>query len=333
VSRTRGPALQKPGAKRSLTLALVGVVGLGPVVLPRQAAAAPDEQDREAKALYQQGKYREAAELYTKLRDERQQPKYLCNLGLCYAKMGHLEPAIETIQLCLGTATLVPGIRTDYENLLKRLEAQRAQAAGAANAPAAVPPPVDVALVPVPEAAPGYDPAQTGVPPGTPPGWGAPAASMAEAPAYPDPNAAYGYGYPTAPPPGYDPAAMNQPAARATDRQPAPSGKKRLPFGSYVTGAIGLVGTGMGIALVLHGQAVQQELDGSHGSAADREVLQNDKSRTRSGAIAAFVIGGLGLASSVVWALVAPTYVKPTIAGKSLDVAVGPQSVTVAGRF
>jgi tetratricopeptide (TPR) repeat protein len=132
---------------RSGGLAALVVIGLA-AAAPAQAA--PDKRAREAAQLYQQGKYQEAAELYTKLRDEKQNPKFLCNLALCYLKMGYLDPGVETIKQCLDTAALNPDTRTGYEALLARLEARRAAVGQPQEV--VVPPAVDVNLVAVPEA-------------------------------------------------------------------------------------------------------------------------------------------------------------------------------------
>jgi hypothetical protein len=281
--------------------------------------------------------------------------------------MGYLDPGIETIRQCLGGASLSADIRSGYQSLLSRLEAQRAAAGQPQEV--VVPPPVDVNLVPVPEAGvpyagtgqdpaagallatpgvagaaapawgtPGYDPnapnvaggpnspaTAAGVGPGAYPPAGP---GLAQAAPYGDP-AGYGAGYPAGPP-GY---ATPMPAGATPPVDPGPRGKRRLPFGSYVTGAVGVVGTAMGIALVLHGQAVQQELDSSKGNAADTEQLESDLSRTKNGSAVAFIVGGVGLGAAVVWALVAPSYVKPELAAGGVTVAVGPRSVGLAGRF
>ena len=323
------------------------VLALG-LLAAAPAQAAPDKRAKDAAQLYQQGKYQEAAEIYTKLRDEKQNPKFLCNLALCYLKMGYVDPGIETIKNCLGAAALTPDIRADYEALLRRLEAQRA-AAGAPQE-VVVPPAVDVNLVAVPEAAPypgtGQDPAAAVMPPGAgaPAGWpagndpaaAAPPTTMGQTPAYGDPNNPAGYpnGYPGAVsgPPGY---ATPMPPG-AAPMNPADSGRPRgsahVPFGSYLTGAVGVVGTAMGIALVLHSQAIQQELDSSIGNAADQETLTSDLSRTKNGATASFIVGGLGLGAAVIWAIVAPSYTKPELAvGGGVTVGMGPTGL--AGRF
>jgi hypothetical protein len=354
-------ASSRASCAKAFTSLWVTSIVLG--ALAGSAQSAPDKRAREAAQLYQDGKYQQAAELYTKLRDEKQNPKFLCNLALCYLKMGYLDPGIETIRQCLGAAALSPDIRSGYESLLTRLEAQRAAAGQPQEV--VVPPPVDVNLVPVPEAGvpypgTGQDPAAAALL-ATPavaaagvagaPAWGAPAydpnapaAAAAVGPgAYPpagpglaqaapyDPANPAGYpsGYPAGPA-GY---ATPMPAGAAPPPDAGPRGKRRLPFGTYVTGAVGVVGTAMGIALVLHGQAVQQELDSSQGNPADTEQLESDLSRTKNGSTVAFIVGGVGLGAAVVWALVAPSYTKPELAAGGVTVAVGPRSLGLAGRF
>jgi hypothetical protein len=320
-------------------------------------AAPPDRRAKDAAQLYQQGKYQEAAELYTKLRDEKQEPKFLCNLALCYLKMGYVDPGIETIRQCLATATLSADLRSQYEALLARVEARKA-AAGGQPQEAVVPPAVDVGLVPVegagaPIGGSGQDPA-AGVAPVPAPLYGVPAEPggpgpvlpgtvypqgaqppLVPAPGYADPaNPGYpGYaagppGYATPVPPGTAPLPVGDAGAGGE-----PRGKRRIPFGSYVTGAVGVVGTAMGVALVLHSQAIQQELDSSTGNAADMETLDSDLSRSKTGAVTAFIIGGAGLGAAVIWAIVAPSYIKPELAAGGLNVAVGPGSLGVSGRF
>ncbi len=344
-----GRSGQRP--RRAVSWAL-GLALAFPVMGGSPAQAAPDNRNKEAKALFQAGKYIEAAEIYAKLRDERQSPNYTCNLGLCYARLNALEPAIETVKQCLETAKLAPEVRADYEGLLAQLEAQRPQSTGAAPAAAAavVPPAAaDVGLVAVPDPAGAAGAAATQVsgqyPPGDP-AWqtapGAPTAPPAEGYGYADPNNPYGYGYQQGyPPPG--PGGWGTQGQAAPEAEQAkPDGKRRIPFGSYVTGLVGAVSTAMGVALVLHSQAIQQEIEGASNQSTDRALLQNDLSRAKSGTVAAFVIGGVGLSAAVIWAIVAPSYVKPELASGSgngrgktrgVGLAVGPQSIALSGRF
>jgi hypothetical protein len=115
------------------------------------------------------------------------------------------------------------------------------------------------------------------------------------------------------------------PPQEAVDR-----GERRIPFGSYVVGSVGVVSTALGIALLQHGNAIQEELDGTTID-ADRKKLEDDKSSTRTSATVAFVVGGAGLVGAIVWAIVAPSYSKT--AGTSPSIAVGPGHVGIAGRF
>jgi hypothetical protein len=309
-------------------------VALGAHAAP-SAPLAPsgDKRNAQAAGLFQQGKYREAAEIYAQLRDESGNAKYSCNLGLCYGKMGFLEPAIETVRHCLDNATLGAVTRADYEALLAKLEAQRQGGAAAVPPTEVAPLPVPAPVVPIapvvpvapaaPElgAAPAY-PAPAMPEPPAPPIYAQPAyPAPAEAPAYPQPAPYAG------PPP---PAPVVPDARKSADED---RGERRVPFGSYAAGAIGLVGGGMGIALILHRQAIQQELDGGMPADADRQLLEDDKSRASKGATAAFVVGGLGLTAAIVWAIVAPSYSKPKLAGLPLNVAIGPGEVGLSGRF
>jgi hypothetical protein len=96
-----------------------------------------------------------------------------------------------------------------------------------------------------------------------------------------------------------------------------------------------VVSGGMGVALLLHAQAIQQELDASISTTtdSDRRMLEDDKSRAKKGATVAFVISGVGIVTSIVWAVVAPSYAKPALAGTDMTLAVGPGSLGVAGKF
>lgn len=98
-----------------------------------------------ARALFAEGRYREALEVYVKLYAETAHPTYLRNVGRCHQNLGEPEKAIASFREYLRQATdLAADQRATIEGYIREMEeAKRSRAAPDASPLAAQPVSVD----------------------------------------------------------------------------------------------------------------------------------------------------------------------------------------------
>ena len=129
-----------------LALGLVagGLLTLGAVA---PAAAADEPREVKARALFTQGQYAQALELFSTLYAESADPVYLRNLGRCHQMLRAPEPAIDAFRgylrrarkLRAGEREEIDGYIAEMESL-KKAQAEAAAAAEAKPLPPAAPP-------------------------------------------------------------------------------------------------------------------------------------------------------------------------------------------------
>lgn len=137
------------------TILRVALLVLGVLVAGASdpAAAADEPREVKARALFTQGQYAQALELFSTLYAESADPVYLRNIGRCHQMMRAPDPAIDAFRGYLRRARkLRAGEREEIDGYVAEMESlKKAQAEAAAAAEAK---PLPAAAPPVPEPAP-----------------------------------------------------------------------------------------------------------------------------------------------------------------------------------
>jgi hypothetical protein len=198
---------------------------------------------KQARQLYKEGKYEDAAKIFSDLSAER--PDVLVftrNLGACYYYLRRPEPALSNLREYLQRATdLAPDDRAEVERWIVEMERLRDQLTGAASATAAAPAPQ--APSPVPPAT-----AQTSPVPASPP-----SAAMT-----PDTSVPASGGSPLATPAG---EVQTVPPVAA-------SSGSGLRIAGIACGAVGLAAIGTGIYFYTRATSLSDDLTSSSSPSA-----------------------------------------------------------------
>jgi hypothetical protein len=302
------------GCPAGLVLSLVAAAGAG---------AAP-AKEKEASRLFFSGKVQEALAIYVDLVVETANPIYMCEIGRCQQRLGHLVEARRNVRECLAAAKLTAAKKRQFQAVLAEIEAA-ARTPGAASA--AVP---DAPAAATP-AAPAPDPLAPPAAPGPPlPSASAATPVAAAAPAAPPPPAA-----PPAPAqPAWDPGPYGQygpPPAhlRQVADAPAPARGAWMRPTAYVAGAVGLLGVGAG---VYSGLTAKKKFD-QVVRIYDDEAYKDGK-RFNTYQYIGYGVGAVGLGTALTLFLMAPGANQPQASqGRGLALVVGTDNLAVAGSF
>ncbi len=106
-----------------------------------------DQRELKGRALFFQGEYQQALDIYSTLFAETNETLYLRNIGRCHQKLGHANKAIEAFQEYLRRSPRLKESERqeingfiDEMEALKRAESDRADAGAAAVVPPPAPP-------------------------------------------------------------------------------------------------------------------------------------------------------------------------------------------------
>jgi len=303
------------GCSAGVVLSLVAAAGAG---------AAP-AREKEASRLFFSGKVQEALAIYVDLVVETGNPIYMCEIGRCQQRLGHLVEARRNVRECLAAAKLTAAKKRQFQAVLAEIEA-------AAKTPAAPSAAVPVAPAVATPAAPAPDPLAPPATPAPPPSSASAATPAAEAaPAAPPPP-------PAAPPvpaqPAWDPGPYGQygpPPAHLRQGADAPAagrGAWMRPT-AYVAGAVGLLGVGAG---VYSGLTAKKKFD-QVVRIYDDEAYKDGK-RFNTYQYIGYGVGAVGLGTALTLFLMAPGADQPQASqARGLAVVVGTDNLAVAGRF
>jgi len=196
---------------RGIRLAAALAVALLVALAVKQAAAAPNAVELQAREAFAAGRYDEALELFAKLYAETLHPVYLRNIGRCHQKMREPQKAIDAFQDYLAKEKKISADeRKEIQGYIKEMEALRDEQARPPQPAAPVAPPLPATPAPA-------TPPQPATPAPV-----APAPAPPPAP-YPQPVTPLGQPQTGAPQPEYAvPAGYYPPAADLQASQPLP---------------------------------------------------------------------------------------------------------------